>query len=74
MCPKCRSDHVSRSKTWRISDLFMRVWGMWAYRCRECQTRFYLPKNLETKVSAERDWVKPGDKVKTKRRRKKKKT
>ena len=73
MCPKCKSDHISRSKSWRVSDPFMRVWGMVAYRCRECQSRFYLPKSLDTKVAAEREWVESSDNPASKRRRKRKK-
>ena len=72
MCPKCRSDQVSRSKSWRIPDLFMRMWGMRAYRCRECQSRFYLPTNLDTKLVAQQEWVKESENPQSARRRKKK--
>lgn len=49
----------------------MRMWGMRAYRCRECQSRFYLPMSLDTKLTAEREWVKEIDKSQSRRRRKK---
>ncbi len=35
----------------------MRLWGMKPYRCRECQTRFYLPSELGSKIAADRAWM-----------------
>jgi len=50
----------------------MRMWGMRAYRCRECQSRFYLPTNLDTKLVAQQEWVKESENPQSARRRKKK--
>lgn len=57
MCPRCRSDHISRSRRWKFVDLFMRLWGMRPYRCRECHSRFYMPSKLAFKIASERSWV-----------------
>ncbi len=57
MCPVCKSDQVSRSKQRRFADVFMRLWGMQPYRCRECQSRFYLPSQLDSKIAADRAWL-----------------
>ena len=58
MCPRCKSDQVSRSRKRRFfADFFMQLWGMKAYRCRECQTRFYLPSHMEEKIAAQRAWL-----------------
>lgn len=57
MCPRCKSYQVSRSRQRKLVDLFMQLWAMKPYRCRECQTRFYLPSQLEAKIAAERAWL-----------------
>jgi len=41
-----------------MGDLFMRILGMRAYRCRECQKRFYVTASVDKKKMAEREWMK----------------
>lgn len=57
MCPRCRSNEVSRSKSWRFRDILARAWGMKPFRCRQCQKRFYLPSRLEEGIEAEHAWL-----------------
>jgi hypothetical protein len=63
MCPRCHSTEVSRSRTRKIQDGFMRWMGMWAYRCRECNKRFYLPGKIDNKIRRDRAWRESVDKV-----------
>jgi hypothetical protein len=37
--------------------------GMWAYRCRECNKRFYLPAKIDNKIRRERAWRESVDKA-----------
>ncbi len=53
---RCKSHNVSRSRHWRIGDVFMRLWGMHAYRCHECRKRFYLPAAVAQQVKRQREW------------------
>jgi hypothetical protein len=39
---------------------------MRAYRCRECQRRFYVPGSVDKKIMAERQWIKDSEKTETK--------
>jgi hypothetical protein len=63
MCPRCQSLEISRSRTRKIQDGFMRWMGMWAYRCRECNKRFYLPARIDNKIRRERAWRESVDKT-----------
>ena len=40
-CPTCASTEVRRSRRFRWGDLFLRIRGRHAYRCRSCRTRFH---------------------------------
>ncbi len=57
MCPRCQSPEVGRSHRRRLGDLFMRLWGMKPYRCRQCRSRFYLPSRFESKLKAQGSWL-----------------
>jgi hypothetical protein len=50
----------------------MRFWGMRPYRCHECRSRFYLPKNIGDKIVAEREWVSKNEKLADAKRARKK--
>jgi hypothetical protein len=54
-----------------MADFFMRLWGMRAYRCSECQTRFYVPFSVDKKKMAEREWMKEQERAESKASRKK---
>jgi hypothetical protein len=41
----------------------MRWMGMWAYRCRECNKRFYLPAKIDNKIRRDRAWRDSVDKA-----------
>ena len=41
----------------------MRWMGMWAYRCRECNKRFYLPTRIDSKIRRDRAWRESVDKT-----------
>ena len=56
MCPRCHSAQVSRSRTPAIRDGLMRWLGMCAYRCRECNKRFYVPAKIDRNLRRERAW------------------
>ncbi len=43
MCPRCKSNQVSRSKRRKFLDMFMWFLGMKAYRCRDCQRTILCP-------------------------------
>jgi hypothetical protein len=40
-CPKCKSADVRLSKTPSWRDVFQRVQGREAFRCRDCRARFF---------------------------------
>jgi hypothetical protein len=56
MCPRCHSTEVSRSRSRKLKDALMRWLSMRAYRCRECNKRFYLPVTVDRKLRRERAW------------------
>jgi hypothetical protein len=56
MCPRCKSTEVTRSRSRKLLDPFLRWLGMKPYRCRECHKRFYLPASMESKHKRERAW------------------
>jgi len=41
ICPKCSSPDIRISRRTRWADVFQRVWGREALRCRSCHARFY---------------------------------
>ncbi len=48
-CPDCGSPDIRPS--WpRKRDAFFRMFGRTAYRCRACQSRFYLRKRSEPEL------------------------
>ncbi len=56
MCPRCKSTDIGWSRRRKLADFFMAIWRMKPYRCRECQSRFYLPSRLDIKIAAELAW------------------
>ncbi len=40
-CPACGNHNSRPSIRPRMMDMFMRFFGLIAYRCRVCQVRFY---------------------------------
>jgi hypothetical protein len=40
-CPECGSSEVRASRSTRWSDIFQRVRGREAFRCRKCRLRFF---------------------------------
>jgi hypothetical protein len=46
-CPKCGSSEIRVSKSFRFSDLFQRVRGREACRCRKCRHRFFFSPSSE---------------------------
>jgi len=42
-CPKCGSTEQRRSRHSEWKDIFHKVLGQQAQRCRSCHTRFYAP-------------------------------
>ncbi len=43
ICPNCGSSEIRVSRSIRWSDVFRQMWGSEAFRCRDCQMRFYAP-------------------------------
>jgi hypothetical protein len=58
MCPSCHSNDVSRSRRRKLKDSFMRWMGKVAYRCRDCQKRFYVAIDVDRRLSAAQEWRK----------------
>lgn len=56
MCPVCHSAHVSPSKRHGFLDLFMRVVGQKPVRCRDCNSRFYVPAEIAKNIRQQRKW------------------
>jgi hypothetical protein len=40
-CPACGSEDTRSSKRFRLGDVLQRLRGRGAFRCRQCQKRFY---------------------------------
>ena len=57
MCPRCKSNEVSPSKRRKFTDFMMWFLAMRAYRCRDCNKRFYVPFRIDRKLRADRKWV-----------------
>ena len=47
-CPKCGSSEIRESKSIGWNDIFQRVRGREAYRCRKCRQRFFASDSLES--------------------------
>jgi transposase-like protein len=56
MCPSCHSDDVSRSRKRKLRDSFMRWMGKVAYRCRDCQKRFYVNIDVDQRLRRAQEW------------------
>jgi hypothetical protein len=56
MCPVCHSAHVSPSKRQKFLDLFMRILGQKPVRCRDCNSRFYVPARIAKSIKQQRKW------------------
>jgi hypothetical protein len=53
-CPLCGSDHVHRTKRGRLLEFWVLLFLPYRpYRCGKCRQRFYGPRNLTKKQSAE---------------------
>jgi len=57
MCPVCHSAHVAPSKRRRLLDLVMRIVGQKPLRCRDCNSRFYVPVRMAKTVKQQRKWT-----------------
>ncbi|HEX4641804.1 MAG TPA: hypothetical protein VH161_00005 [Candidatus Acidoferrales bacterium] len=53
-CPLCGSEHVHRTKRGRLLEFWvLLVLPYRPYRCGKCRQRFYGPKNLPKRETAE---------------------
>ena len=52
VCPRCGSDCVRESTTRRGMDLLPANLGKQAYRCRNCRSRFYLKREVDSETPA----------------------
>jgi transposase-like protein len=65
MCPSCHSNDVSRSRKRKLKDSFMRWMGKVAYRCRDCQKRFYVNIDVDRRLRRAQEWKRRSDEVAT---------
>ena len=56
MCPRCHSTSVRRSRITTIRDVVMRWFHMRPYRCRDCNRRFYVAKEVDQRIRREQAW------------------
>jgi len=56
VCPSCHSNDVSRSRKKKLKDRFMRWMGKVAYRCRDCQRRFYVTIDVDKRLRRALEW------------------
>jgi transposase-like protein len=56
MCPSCHSNDISRSRKRKLKDHFMRWMGKVAYRCRDCQKRFYVDIGEDRRLRRAHEW------------------
>ena len=56
MCPSCHSIDISRSRKRKLKDRLMRWMGKVAYRCRDCQRRFYVNIDIDRRLRKAKDW------------------
>jgi len=45
-CPKCGSTDVRSSKRAALGDVFQRIRGHEAFRCRKCRQRFFVSESV----------------------------
>jgi hypothetical protein len=57
MCPVCHSGNVSPSKRPKLFDFFMGMVGQKPLRCRECNSRFYVPARRLKDIKKHREWL-----------------
>jgi transposase-like protein len=58
MCPSCNSNDISRSRKRKLKDALMRWMGKVAYRCRDCQKRFYVNIDVDRRLRGVEEWRK----------------
>ena len=61
MCPSCHSNDISRSRKRKLKDSFMRWMGKVAYRCRDCQKRFYVNLDVDRRLRRAHEWKRRSD-------------
>jgi hypothetical protein len=52
ICPKCGSADIRVSRHPHVMDVFHRMCGQEAYRCRKCRHRFYGAKSAALEMAA----------------------
>ncbi len=65
MCPSCQSNDISRSRKRKMKDSFMRWMGKVAYRCRDCQKRFYVDIDVDQRLRRAQEWKRRTEEVAT---------
>ena len=65
MCPSCHSSDISRSRKRKLKDSFMRWMGKVAYRCRDCQKRFYVNIDIDRRLRRAQEWKRRSDELAT---------
>ncbi len=68
MCPSCHSSDISRSRKRKLKDSFMRWMGKVAYRCRDCQKRFYVNIDVDQRLRRAQEWKRRSDELATEAR------
>lgn len=58
MCPSCNSKQISRSRSKKFADGLMIWMGKHPYRCRECNKRFYIAKDIAERAQREDELLK----------------
>jgi transposase-like protein len=61
MCPSCHSHSISRSRKRKLADSLMRWMGKVAYRCRDCQRRFYINVDEHRRLRRAAEWQRRTD-------------
>ena len=61
MCPSCHSNDISRSRKRKLKDSVMRWMGKVAYRCRDCQKRFYVNLDVDRRLRRAHEWKRRSD-------------
>jgi hypothetical protein len=65
MCPSCHSNDISRSRKRKLRDSFMRWMGKVAYRCRDCQKRFYVNIDIDKRLRRAQEWKRRSEELST---------
>jgi hypothetical protein len=47
ICPQCGSTNIRNSRRARWGDVFQRIRGLAAFRCRKCRQRFFASDSAE---------------------------